>query len=39
MSGRIWKDASASFLRARFVAPVLLVVLVAAIVLWLIRGG
>lgn len=39
MSGRIGKDAKASFLRARFVAPVLLVVVVAAIVVWLVRGG
>ena len=38
MSGRVRKDLSASFLTGRFVIPVVVTILVAALVVWLVRG-
>jgi hypothetical protein len=39
VSGRVGKDAAAAFLRPRFVVTIIVIVVVAAIAVWAIRGG
>jgi hypothetical protein len=39
MSGRVGKDLAAAFLRARFLVPLIGVILVLALIIWLARGG
>jgi hypothetical protein len=38
MSGRIRNDASATFLRPRFLIPAIVVIAVLAVIIWFLRG-